>query len=45
MTAKGNEERMTQSKDADTAEVHYAGKLEHGTVFDASLNRDPCDLQ
>jgi len=32
---------MAQAKYGDTVKVHYTGKLEDGTVFDTSLNRDP----
>lgn len=32
---------MVQAKQGDTVKVHYTGKLEDGTVFDTSINRDP----
>jgi FKBP-type peptidyl-prolyl cis-trans isomerase 2 len=32
---------MAQAKTGDTVKVHYTGKLEDGTVFDTSTNRDP----
>lgn len=32
---------MVQAKVGDTVKVNYTGKLEDGTVFDSSVNRDP----
>lgn len=32
---------MVQAKVGDTVKVNYTGKLEDGTVFDSSVDRDP----
>jgi peptidylprolyl isomerase len=32
---------MEKAKNGDTVRVHYTGKLQDGTVFDSSTNRDP----
>ena len=32
---------MTQAKNGDTVKIHYTGRLQDGTVFDSSSNRDP----
>ena len=32
---------MAQAKSGDTVHIHYTGRLEDGTVFDTSKERDP----
>jgi len=36
---------MTQVKHGDTVKIHYTGKLEDGTVFDSSAERDPLEFK
>lgn len=36
---------MTKAKNGDTVKVHYTGKLDDGTVFDSSLERDPLEFK
>jgi len=35
---------MVKAKNGDTVTVHYTGRLEDGTVFDSSANRDPLEF-
>lgn len=32
---------MAEAKQGDTVSIHYTGRLDDGTVFDTSQNRDP----
>lgn len=35
---------MSQAKSGDTVSIHYTGKLEDGTQFDTSKDRDPLEF-
>lgn len=35
---------MSKAKSGDTVKVHYTGKLEDGTVFDSSKEREPLEF-
>ena len=36
---------MTQAKNGDTVKIHYTGKLDDGTVFGSSVNKDPLQFK
>jgi FKBP-type peptidyl-prolyl cis-trans isomerase 2 len=40
----GQEVGMEKAKNGDLVKVHYTGKLEDGTVFDSSADRDPLEF-
>lgn len=35
---------MAQAKNGDTVKIHYTGKLEDGSTFDTSVDRDPLEF-
>ena len=35
---------MTQAKEGDTVKIHYTGKFDDGTVFDASGENEPLEF-
>ena len=36
---------MSQAQNGDIVKVHYTGKLDDGTVFDSSIQRDPIEFK
>jgi peptidylprolyl isomerase len=36
---------LSKAKNGDTVKVHYTGKLNDGSVFDSSENREPLEFQ
>jgi peptidylprolyl isomerase len=41
---KRKSKRMTRAKKGDTVKVHFTGRLEDGTVFDTSVEREPYEF-
>jgi len=44
VTGCTGKEGSKMAKDGDTVNVHYTGKLEDGTVFDSSVEREPLEF-
>jgi peptidylprolyl isomerase len=44
VTGCAGREGLKMANDGDSVSVHYTGKLEDGTVFDSSLEREPLEF-
>lgn len=44
VTGWTGKEGVAMSKDGNTVKVHYTGKLDDGTIFDTSVEREPLEF-